>query len=257
MILTRTNQILSAMTIAIVFTGMTTIVSGQSANDYYKVEVSGGYSHMRAESTVGTEVLTSPFGTTTIDPCSTAGAAFFGANFQRFFCARRGFNGFDASVVYNFHKYVGVKGNLSGHFNSETFVDGATTEDSRSRIYNFLIGVQLKDNRKEGGKLRPYAHALFGAARVNLESTHSSPPAPPPFNSFTTGGKDTSFAMKLGGGLDIRAGEHIDVRVIEFNYNPIFGGERALSGGPFPTLPQIAQGRTAHNFSIGFGIALH
>jgi opacity protein-like surface antigen len=257
MILTRVNQILRASAIAIAFAGMATIVSGQSANEYFKVEVSAGYSHMRAESTVGTEVLTSPFGTMTVDPCSTAGAAFFGANFQRFFCARRGFNGFDASIAYNFHKYVGVKGNISGHFNSETFVDGPTTEDSRSRIYNFLAGLQLKDNRKEGGAFRPFAHALFGAARVNLESTHTSPPAPPPFNSFTTGGKDTSFAMKLGGGLDVRISEHIDVRVIEFNYNPIFGGERTLSGGPFPALPQRANGRTANNFSIGFGIALH
>jgi Outer membrane protein beta-barrel domain len=232
-------------------------VQAQSGNDYYKWEFAAGYSHMRAESTVGTEVLTSPFGTMTVDPCSSAGAAFFGANFQRFFCARRGFNGFDASFTYNFSRYAGVKGNISGHFNSETFVDGPTTEDSTARIYNFLAGLQLKDNRKEGHALRPFAHALFGAARVNLESTHTSPPAPPPFNSFTTGGKDTSFAMKLGGGLDIRAGEHLDVRVIELNYNPIFGGERALSGGPFPTLPQTAQGRTAHNFSIGFGIALH
>ena len=253
---TRKRFLTALLTIGFVLLTCGAAMAQKSA-DYYRVEVSGGYSNMRAESTVGTEVLTSPFGTMTIDPCTTQGAAFFGANFQKFFCARRGFNGFDASVTYNFHKYVGVKGNFSGHFNSETFVDGAQTENSQSRIYNFLAGVQIKDNRKEGRAVRPFAHALFGAARVNLQSIHSAPPAPPPFNSFTTGGKDTSFAMKLGGGLDVKAGKHFDVRVIEINYNPIFGGERALVGSPFPTLPQIAKGRTAHNFSIGFGIALH
>ena len=253
----RTSLKLSFFCAAIVTALCASPASAQSSNDYHKWEVAIGYSHMRAESTVGTEVLTSPFGTMTIDPCSAQGAAFFGTNFQRFFCARRGFNGFDLSATYNFHKYVGVKGNFSGHFNSETFLDGAQTETSRSRIYNFLAGIQIKDNRKEGRAVKPFAHALFGAARVNLQSIHSTPPAPPPFNSFTTSGKDTSFAMKLGGGLDIKAGEHFDIRVIEINYNPIFGGERALVGGPFPGLPQIAKGRTAHNFSIGFGIALH
>jgi len=251
------KKILTHFVIATLFALCASTAFAQGSNDYHKTEVAFGYSNMRAESTVGTEVLTSPAGPMTIDPCSTQGAAFFGANFQKFFCARRGFNGFDASVTYNFHKYVGVTGNFSGHFNSETFVDGAQTEKSQSRIYNFLAGVQIKDNRKEGRAVRPFAHALFGAARVNLQSIHSAPPAPPPFNSFTTGGKDTSFAMKLGGGLDIKAGKHFDVRVIEINYNPIFGGERALVGSPFPTLPQIAKGRTAHNFSVGVGIALH
>jgi len=251
------KNILHGLFFPIAFTLCATGALAQRSRDYHRVEVAAGFSHMRAESTVGTEVLTSPAGPQTIDPCSTQGAAFFGANFQRFFCARRGFNGFDAAVTYNFHKYVGVKGNLSGHFNSEKFVDGAQTENSRARIYNFLAGVQIKDNRKAGRALKPFAHALFGVARVNLQSAHLVPPAPPPFNSFTTAGQDASFALKLGGGLDIRAGEHLDVRVIEINYNPIFGGERALSGGPFPTLPQIAKGRTAHNFSVGFGIVLH
>jgi opacity protein-like surface antigen len=253
----RTRLKLSVFCAVIAMTFCASTVSAQSSNDFHKWEVSGGYSNMRAESTVGVEVLTSPFGTMTIDPCSTQGAAFFGANFQRFFCARRGFNGFDASVAYNFHKYVGVKGNFSGHFNSETFVDGAQTEDSRVRLYNFLAGIQIKDNRKQGRAVKPFAHALFGAARVNLQSIHSTPPAPAPFNSFTVSDSQTSFAMKLGGGLDIRASKHLDVRVVEMNYNPIFAGERALEGGPFPATPVVAKGRTAHNFSFGFGIAVH
>ena len=242
--------------VASVFSGVR-LVTAQSAGDYYKAEVTAGYSHMRAESTVGTQVIPTPGGPLTLDPCTSDGAAFFGGNFQKFFCARRGFNGFDASAVYNFHRYVGVAGNVSGHFNSETFTDGATRRDTSSRIYNFLAGLQIKDNQKEGRALRPFAHALFGVARVRLHARQTNQFAPAPFNDFTISDSQSDFAMKLGGGVDLRISRHVDLRLVEINYNPIFGGERALAGGPFPATPQVAKGRTAHNFSVGFGVVLH
>jgi len=33
---------------------------------------------------------------------------------------------------------------------------------------------------------------------------------------------DTAFAMAFGGGLDVHAGQHIDVRVIQVDYMPTF-----------------------------------
>jgi hypothetical protein len=33
---------------------------------------------------------------------------------------------------------------------------------------------------------------------------------------------DTAFAMAFGGGLDVHAGEHVDVRVIQVDYLPTF-----------------------------------
>jgi hypothetical protein len=232
-------------------------VFAQTSTDYHKTEVAVAYSHMRAESTVGTQVIPTPGGPLTLNPCTNDGATFFGANFQKFFCDRRGFNGFDASVAYNFHRYVGLKGNVSAHFNSAKFTDGATNRDTRARVYDFLAGVQLKDNRKEGRAVRPFAHVLLGVARVKLYARQTNQFAPPPFNDFTISDSQNDFAMKLGGGLDVRLGRRVDLRIIEVNYNPIFGGERALVGGPFPATPQVAKGRTAHNFTIGFGIVLH
>jgi hypothetical protein len=233
------------------------VAFAQGSDDYHRAEVAAGFSHMRGESTIGTEVLTSPGGALTIDPCTTQGSQFFGANFQNFFCARRGYNGFDTSVVYNFSRYVGLKGNISGHYNSDNFADGATKEDTRTHVYNFLGGVQIKDNLKEGRALRPFAHALFGAARVSTSARQTNQFAPPPFNDFTTSDSHTSFAMKLGGGLDVRLGRRVDLRLVELNYNPIFARERQLTGGPFPQTPITAQGRTAHNFTVGVGIVLH
>lgn len=228
----------------------------QGSDDYNRAEVALGYSHMRGESTNGT-VSGVPVGPVPVNPCTPQGGQLFGTNFQRFFCARRGFNGFDTSAVYNFNRYVGLKGNVSGHYNSETFVDGATKVDTRSRTYNFLAGVQVKDNRKEGRALRPFAHALFGAARVSFNTRQTNQFAPPPFNDFTTDDSQTDFAMKLGGGLDVQLGRRVDLRLVEINYNPVFGGERKLIGGPLPQTPITAQGRTAHNFTIGIGVVFH
>jgi hypothetical protein len=34
----------------------------------------------------------------------------------------------------------------------------------------------------------------------------------------------TSFAMALGGGVDLRVGKRIDLRLIQFDYTPTFFG---------------------------------
>jgi opacity protein-like surface antigen len=230
-------------------------LSAQTSNDYHKWEMSGGYSHARTRSTIGNEVVPQPTGPVTIDPCSGTGASFFGTQFQKFFCDRRGFNGFDASVAFNFTRYFGVKGNFSGHFRSDRFVDTAppTTNVTKERLYNFLGGVQIKDNTATT-RVKPYAHALFGMARYTVNAVTTSPVA---FLNFNTSDSNRSFAMKLGGGIDVRVSKSVDLRLIEINYNPIFAGQRNLGGGPVPSSPLVAQGRTAHNFTIGVGIAFH
>jgi opacity protein-like surface antigen len=244
-----------SLSAAIVIAFCAAAVSAQSSNDFQKWEVSGGYSRALTQSSFGTEVIPMQTGPVTIDPCSSAGASFFGAQFQKFFCDRRGFNGFDTSVAFNFTKYLGVKGNFSGHFKSDRFVDTSppTTNVTKERLYNFLAGVQIKDNSATT-RVKPYAHALFGVAHYTVNDTQTSPVA---FLNFNVRDSNRSFAMKLGGGIDLRASEHIDLRLVEINYNPIFAGQRTLVGGPVPSNPLVANGRTAHNFTIGVGVAFH
>lgn len=127
-----------------------------------------------------------------------------------------------------------------------------TTVDTREHLYNFLGGVQVKNNSKTA-RFKPFAHALFGAAHYTARIQQTVTVAA--FNS-TLEDTVTSFAMKLGGGLDVRASHRIDIRLIEFDYNPMFAGDRAIKSlqGPFTV---SSTGKRANNFTIGFGIVFH
>src|ERR671932_2070869 len=99
----------------------------QGSDDYNKTEVYGGYSLGRFKSNVQSASFTSGGNTETFtNLCSPAFAEQNGPNFQHFFCDRRNFNGFDASITHNFSKYVGITANVTGHFKSQSFVDKFT-----------------------------------------------------------------------------------------------------------------------------------
>ena len=229
-------------------------------SDYHRFEVFGGYEYSRVDSsTKAQNVLIAGEGSLSItDICSSAFTEDIGPNLQRnFYCSRRGFNGFDASAVYSFRKYVGIKGDLTGAYKNDRFVDtggGATTTvTTREHLYNFLGGVQLKNNGVDA-RVKPFAHVLAGVAHYTARIDQ----VVEPFTAFNSGLRDNfnSFAMKLGGGLDLRAGRHIDIRVVEVDYNPIFSRNRALhtASGPFTV---STTGRTMNNVSLSFGIVIH
>jgi hypothetical protein len=59
------------------------------------------------------------------------------------------FSDFDSSITYNFNRYFGIKGNVTGHYNTDKFVDtfgdDIETLNTKNRAYNFLVGVEVKD----------------------------------------------------------------------------------------------------------------
>jgi opacity protein-like surface antigen len=225
--------------------------AAQGADDYPRVELYGGYSHARVESNSGTNTFAFGGGpATAVEPCAASSTAVFGSNFQHFFCDRRSFHGFDASATYNVSRYVGLKADVTGHYKSEAFVDATETNDTRERLHQFLFGVQLKDNSR-AARLKPFAHALAGAARYTDRNHEFGP-------GFDARIRDrlTSFALKLGGGLDVRAGRHLDVRLFEFDYNPVFARRRSLEVTGLP-LSITLGGQAAHNFAVGAGLAFH
>ncbi|HEY6188694.1 MAG TPA: outer membrane beta-barrel protein [Pyrinomonadaceae bacterium] len=198
----------------------------QGTDEYNKVEFYGGYTHNRVDT-----------GLTDDDP-----------DFSDIIDEREGFNGFEAAVTGNVHKYVGLKFDVSGAYRSDNFTSGVITGDVNSSIYNFLGGVQIKDNRKDAGTVRPFAHFLAGAAHQRVNVNSPSLNALIGVTSFES--SDTSFALGIGGGVDIRVHPRVDIRAIQFDYNPVFSGDQTIQGQTFT-------GQTQHNFRIGAGIVIH
>lgn len=151
-----------------------------------------------------------------------------GLNFNR-----QSHNGFEGSYVRNFSRYVGVKGDASGVYNNNSFtanslnINGTLTSfriKNSSSIYNFLGGVQIKDNASKA-RLKPFGHALAGVAyrrtKVKEASCVSATcPGGVPRIDFTF--SDNGFSAAVGGGLDVRITDKIDIRAIQVDYNPVF-----------------------------------
>ena len=154
----------------------------------------------------------------------------------------RNFQCFNASGVYNFSKYVGVKADVSGHYkNFRADLPGFTNQpEIKASLYNVLGGLQVKNNSKER-RVKPFAHALVGVgiARARLNDAFCQ-------EAFGTGcpaelrDSETAFAMAFGGGLDIRASRRLSFRVFQVDYNPI-----------------RKDGVTNNNIRFSFGIVFH
>lgn len=214
---------LKTIWIATIIIACASIAAAQS--DYKKFEFFTGYSHNRIDTGISDN-----------DP-----------DLDDIVDEREGFHGFEVSATGNFTRYFGIKGDFSGHFKTRTFPFGSiavptAAVDVESRLFNFLGGVQIKDNSTEG-TFKPFAHALAGVAHVrnridfNNDVCIAVVPSPCPVD-FTD--SETGFAAAFGGGIDIRASDRISIRAIQLDYNPT----RVFDS-------------TQHNFRIGVGVVFH
>jgi hypothetical protein len=214
------KRIFTALSIAII---SVVAASAQATDDYKKGEFFIGYSNGQVD--------------TGLDS---------GSSVRDFFRDRANFNGVNASGVYNLSRYFGVKGDVSGTFNttrfSDTFVDPTTgttfsaSFKTTNSLYNVVGGVQVKDNSREG-TFKPFAHAMVGLAHVRTKvgDVECTPVTLCPVieESFS----DNGLSGIIGGGLDIKLNKSIQIRAIQVDYNPI----------------RIA-GQTDHNLRLGAGI---
>jgi opacity protein-like surface antigen len=192
-------------------------------SDYKKSEVFIGYSNNQVDSGIDVEDSN---------------------DFEEFFDERESFHGFNVSGVYNVNRYFGVKGDVSGTYNNKDFTipvtTGSTTRNvsfkTNNSLYNFLGGVQVKDNASEG-RLKPFGYALVGAGHARTKFKDVNCPTGVDCSFFDEDESETGLAGAFGGGLDIRVNDKIDFRAIKVDYNPI----RLDSG-------------TQHNVRFGIGI---
>ena len=148
---------------------------------------------------------------------------------------RENFNGINVAGVYNVSRWFGVKGDISATFNKTDFSTtvvgpgGSNTisAETNNSLYNFLAGVQVKDNSNEG-TFKPFAHGLVGAAHARTKVNNFTctgldcPDLDTPEETFS----DTGFGAVIGGGIDFRLNNRVQIRAIQVDYNPTrIGGE--------------------------------
>lgn len=188
------------------------VLAQSSGDDYKKGEFFVGYSNGQVDTGVDS-------GNSGID----------------FFRDRESFNGFNVSGVYNVSRFIGIKGDLSGTYNSTRFSgtfpgpndDVTISGENKNSLYNFVGGVQIKDNSNEG-RIKPFGHVMAGLGHFRTKVNDFTctgtdcPTFLPPSETFT----DNGFSGVIGGGIDFRLNNRVQIRAIQVDYNPIrVGGE--------------------------------
>jgi hypothetical protein len=118
------------------------------------------------------------------------------------------YHGLDTSITRNFSRYAGLKFNFSVLKIVPDNEGLGTIRDSH--LYNFVGGVQLKDNSSEK-TFKPFVHALVGVAHIHHRFNLTNHPTE----------SDTGLAGVFGGGIDLRVSDRLDVRIIQFDYTPM------------------------------------
>ncbi len=211
---------------AIIFVFSVSIGLAQTSDDNHGFEVFGGYSNNQVD--VG--------GTNN-------------SSFSSMFKSREHLGGFEASGVKNISRFVGIKGDFSAHareiqLSVPRTIGGTATESLKlnASLYNFLGGVQFKDNRKDGSRVRPFGHALVGAAygRTSVKSYTTGFCDAQGVSCTGLDNDDTGFAAALGGGVDVKLNNRFSIRAIQADYNPT-----------------RLNGTTQHNFRFSVGVVFH
>jgi hypothetical protein len=126
-------------------------------------------------------------------------------------------NGVNLEYTRYVTRNLGITGDFSAHFHRDNTNSSGGRFTRKRDQYSLLGGLQFKTHNGSG--LQPFVHALFGVALFRGFTSDITSSG----NVFTID-EATSFAMALGGGLDIHTGKRIDVRLIQVDYSPTHFG---------------------------------
>ena len=183
--------------------------------DYSFYEFYIGYAHQRVDRNTGS--------------FDRGGRATFNGAAVRFQDERVGYDGFTAEFNQNVHRNVGIVTSFTAGFDDKAFVDLNSGREfaATAQRYDLMIGPRFN---WRNARVTPFGHALFGIShmRVNFD------------DRLSRGARsDTAFAMAFGGGVDIHASEHIDVRPIMVDW-----------------VPTYFNGKRQDNFRVGAGVKI-
>jgi opacity protein-like surface antigen len=185
--------------------------AGFAQRDYSDWEFFIGYAHERANN-----------GADRLDAKGRAINANGSTSPVDFRSERIPFNGVTGEVVANVHENIGLVANFAVTFANTDFADRLSGRRFHARITRYTMLFGPRYNFRTESPFLPFVPALFGAVRYNADFRD---------NDFTCPDTNaTAFAMALGGGLDIRASKHVDIRAAQVDYLPVFFSHKREDG---------------------------
>lgn len=166
--------------------------------DYSRYEFVGGYAFERASNNAAT--------------VDRNGRATFNGNTVTFGEKYQSYNGFYAEFNQNITRHIGITTSFTGTYDTSDYVNLKTGRVFPASVQRYDLMIGPRYNWRLSG-VTPFVHALAGITHTRV--SFDDPLIPNKTN-------DTSFAMALGGGLDIHAGEHFDIRAVQVDYLPTF-----------------------------------
>jgi opacity protein-like surface antigen len=194
-----------------------------------KIQVFGGYSLLHSDTA----------GLTGSDVDSLLGTTGSGVNSNS--------NGWNAELQYNVRPWLGTVADFSGNYGKAISpAAGSGVSAPSFSSYSFLFGPEIHAQ----GKLRPFAHALFGTNRISSSATAASAL----FGTSPATSSDTAFAMALGGGLDYKVAKGFAVRLGQFDYLYTAHNALAYSGALFGTESVATANDRQNNLRFSAGL---
>ena len=124
--------------------------------------------------------------------------------------------GWNASATYYFHQHVGITADFSGNYRSATISNASLGEAQQFpisfRAYTYTFGPVVSWNA--GKSMKPFAHALFGAANLRPTGCVIFSGSPDECGAGTYKG----FTAMIGGGIDTNSSGRLSYRIIQLDW---------------------------------------
>jgi opacity protein-like surface antigen len=121
-------------------------------------------------------------------------------------------HGWNLAPVGNVNEHLGIMGDFSGHYSTESSTVGTAESSSNLTLHSAMAGLRVSD--RSLGALSPFAHSVFGMTRINAEVTVDQPGLP----TSSASNDVTGFSMALGGGLDLNMSSRFALRLFQADY---------------------------------------
>lgn len=170
-----------------------------------------------------------------------------------FFKSRTTLHGVNAAISGYGESGIGFTGDFSFSRRGRTEQFTGGRDERHTDVFYFLGGPSIKFSRDSAAQ--PFARVMAGAAHTRFEAQQSvTSGGGTTSNEFEVG--STDFAAAVGGGLDIRVGERVKLRVIQVDWLPVFLRDRTVDvlGGNGVIQPSTLNGQRQDNFRFSFGI---